>query len=120
MTKRLSLPVAILLAAALAAGAAGAQTTINQGHDGGAPGRVAEFDARLNLIKEWPENPPLDGFNPHGTSVRPDRNLMVTSDFILPSSTLNVNPGAPVLRGAPFACGISRTGRSSAPSSRGR
>jgi hypothetical protein len=67
---------------------------------GGAPGRVAEFDARLNLIKEWPENPPLDGFNPHGISVRPDLNLMVTSDFILPSSTLNVSPGDPVLRGA--------------------
>jgi hypothetical protein len=32
--------------------------------------------------------------------VRPDLNLMVTSDFILPSSTLNVNPGDPVLRGA--------------------
>jgi selenium-binding protein 1 len=68
---------------------------------GGAPGRVAEFDARLKLIKEWPENPPLDGFNPHGISARPELNLMVTSDFILPSSTLNiVNPGDPVLRGA--------------------
>ena len=69
---------------------------------GGAPGRVAEFDARLNLLKEWPENPPLDGFNPHGISARPELNLMVTSDFILPSSTLNaVNPnGDTVYRGA--------------------
>jgi len=67
---------------------------------GGAPGRVAEFDAGLNLIKEWPDNPPQDGFNPHGISVRPDLNLMVTSDFILPSSTLNVVPGPSVLRGA--------------------
>ncbi len=67
---------------------------------GGAPGRLAEFDAGLHLIKEWPDNPPQDGFNPHGISARPELNLMVTSDFILPASTLNVVPGDPVLRGA--------------------
>jgi len=67
---------------------------------GGAPGRLAEFDANLNLVREWPDNPPQDGFNPHGLSVRPEVNLMVTSDFILPASTLNVIPGDPVLRGA--------------------
>ena len=67
---------------------------------GGAPGRVAEFDAGLNLVNEWPNNPPSDGFNPHGISARPELNLMVTSDFILPSSTLNVVPGSAVLRGA--------------------
>ena len=67
---------------------------------GGAPGRLAEFDAGLNLVKEWPDNPPQDGFNPHGLSVRPEINLMVTSDFILPASTLNIVPGDPVLRGA--------------------
>jgi selenium-binding protein 1 len=67
---------------------------------GGAPGRVAEFDRHLNLIEEWPVNPPMDGFNPHGISARPDLNLMVTSDFILPASTLNIVPGDPVLRGA--------------------
>ncbi len=68
--------------------------------NGGAPGRLAEFDASLNLIHEWPDTPPQDGFNPHGVSARPEINLMVTSDFILPSSTLNVVPGDPVLRGA--------------------
>jgi selenium-binding protein 1 len=67
---------------------------------GGAPGRLAEFDAGLHLIKEWPDNPPQDGFNPHGISARPELNLMLTSDFILPASTLNVVPGDPVLRGA--------------------
>jgi selenium binding protein SBP56 len=67
---------------------------------GGAPGRLAEFDGNLNLVREWPENPPPDGFNPHGISARPEINLMVTSDFILPSSTLNIVPGDPVLRGA--------------------
>jgi selenium-binding protein 1 len=67
---------------------------------GGAPGRLAEFDRHLKLIEEWPVNPPMDGFSPHGISVRPDLNLMVTADFILPASTLNVVPGDPVLRGA--------------------
>lgn len=67
---------------------------------GGAPGRVAEFDENLHLVKEWPEAPPQDGFNPHGISVRPELNLMVTSDFINPVSTLNGVPGDPVLRGA--------------------
>jgi hypothetical protein len=67
---------------------------------GGAPGRLAEFDALLNLVEEWPTSPPQDGFNPHGISARPELNLMVTSDFILPASTLNVIPGDPVPRGA--------------------
>ena len=61
---------------------------------------MAEFDADLHLIKEWPDDPPQDGFNPHGISVRPEINLLVTSDYILPASTLNVVPGDPVLRGA--------------------
>src|SRR5215472_13738632 len=67
---------------------------------GGTPGRVAEFDGNVHLVREWPANPPQDGFNPHGISARPELNLMVTSDFIDPASTLNVSPGAPVLRGA--------------------
>jgi hypothetical protein len=76
---------------------------------GMAPGRVAEFDGRLHfvanhfgtvsLFQEWPTKPPLDGFNPHGISARPDLNLMMTSDFILPSSTLMGSMG-PVLRGS--------------------
>jgi hypothetical protein len=75
---------------------------------GMAPGRVAEFDGRLHfvanhfgtvsLFQEWPTKPPLDGFNPHGISARPDLNLMMTSDFIMPSSTLMSSMG-PVLRG---------------------
>jgi len=78
--------------------------------DGTAPGRVAEFDGSLHfvanhfgtlsLFREWPERPPLDGFNPHGISARPDLNLMMTSDFILPASTLNTAAGDPVLRGS--------------------
>ena len=70
------------------------------GAQGHAPGRVVEFDGALNLVKEYPENPPTDGFNPHGISVRPEINLMVTSDFINPVTTLNAVPGDPELRGS--------------------
>lgn len=76
---------------------------------GEAPGRVAEFDGKLHyvashfglvsLFEEFPLAPPLDGFNPHGISARPDLNLMMTADFILPSSTLTGSAG-PVLRGS--------------------
>src|SRR4051812_37021298 len=76
---------------------------------GMAPGRVAEFDGRMHFvanhfgpmsfIQEWPSTPPVDGFNPHGISARPDLNLMMTSDFIMPSSTLMGSMG-PVLRGS--------------------
>ena len=66
--------------------------------NGNAPGRVVEFDGKLRRVGSWPPSPPLDGFNPHGISVRPELNLMMTSDFILPASTLNVVPGPPVLR----------------------
>jgi len=67
---------------------------------GGTPGRLAEFDRHLRLIAEYPAVPPLDGFNPHGISARFERNLLVTSDFINPVTTLNVWPGPVELRGA--------------------
>ncbi len=77
--------------------------------NGMAPGRVAEFDGKMrfvanhfgpwSLFQEWPSEPPLEGFNPHGISARPDLNLMMTSDFLLPSSTLMGSMG-PVLRGS--------------------
>ncbi len=76
---------------------------------GGAPGRVAEFDGQLHFVgnhfgeismfQEFPKTPPVDGFNPHGISARPDLNVMMTSDFILPSSTLTGSAG-PELRGS--------------------
>jgi len=77
--------------------------------DGTSPGRIAEFDRSLHFVAnhfgttsmflEWPKTPPVDGFNPHGISARPGINLMMTADFILPTSTLNAVPGDPVLRG---------------------
>src|SRR5262245_39481481 len=68
-------------------------------HTGGTPGRVAEFDRDLRLVAEWPADPPTHDFNPHGISARPELNLMVTSDFMMPASSLNVVPGDPLLRG---------------------
>ena len=69
-------------------------------HTGGTPGRVAEFNGNLEMVKEWPIHPPHHGFNPHGISARPEMNLMVTSDFIMPASTLDTFPGDPELRGS--------------------
>jgi 56kDa selenium binding protein (SBP56) len=69
-------------------------------HTGGTPGRVAEFDRHLRMLGEWPAQPPQHGFNPHGISARPEMNLMVTSDFIMPASTLDIVPGDPMLWGS--------------------
>jgi 56kDa selenium binding protein (SBP56) len=74
--------------------------TMMGGAHGHHPGRLAEFDGNLQLVAEHPAQPPQDGFNPHGISVRPEANLMVTSDFICPSTTLHAVPGDLVLRGS--------------------
>jgi selenium-binding protein 1 len=74
--------------------------TMMGGAAGHHPGRVAEFDKHLHLVAEHPEEPPTDGFNPHGISVRPEINLMVTSDFVCPSTTLHAVPGGLDLRGS--------------------
>jgi selenium-binding protein 1 len=67
---------------------------------GGTPGRVAEFNRHLLLVAEHPLVPPTDGFNPHGISADFRRNLMVTSDFLTPATTLNAVPGPIQLRGS--------------------
>jgi selenium binding protein SBP56 len=74
--------------------------TMMGGAGGAHPGRVAEFNKNLELVTEHPANPPHDGFNPHGISVRPEINLMVTSDFVCPSTTLHAVPGGLDLRGS--------------------
>lgn len=74
--------------------------TMMGGTQGHAPGRVAAFDKNLQLLKEYPDNPPSDGFNPHGISVRPELNLMVTSDFVCPSTTLDQVHGNIDFRGS--------------------
>ncbi|MCI0605970.1 selenium-binding family protein, partial [bacterium] len=67
--------------------------TMMGGAKGHHPGRVVELGKNLEVVAEHPVNPPDAGFNPHGISVRPETNLMVTSDFICPSSTLHAVPG---------------------------
>ena len=66
---------------------------------GGAGGRVVEFDKNLNLVAEHPAVLPVDGtLNPHGIDADFSRNLMVTSDFVNPVTTLNVFAGDIELR----------------------
>jgi selenium-binding protein 1 len=74
--------------------------TMMGGATGMAPGRVVAFDKNLQLLKEYPANPPTDGFNPHGISVRPEINLMVTSDFVCPATTLDSMGGNIDFRGS--------------------
>lgn len=74
--------------------------TMMGGPQGHAPGRVVELGQDLKLVTEHPMNPPDHGFNPHGISVRADLNLMVTSDFICPTSTLDAVAGGLDLRGS--------------------
>ena len=74
--------------------------TMMGGPAGMAPGRVVAFDKNLQLVKEYPDSPPSDGFNPHGISVRPELNLMVTSDFVCPSTTLDSMHGGIDFRGS--------------------
>ncbi len=73
--------------------------TMMGGPAGASPGRVAEFGPDLKLKTEHPAQPPAEGFNPHGISVRPELDLMVTSDFICPSSTLHAVHGDLAFRG---------------------
>jgi len=65
--------------------------------DGGAPGRIAEFNGAGKLVGLYPADPP-SAFNPHGIDVRPDLDLMVTCDYVEPASTLNAVPGPVALR----------------------
>jgi selenium-binding protein 1 len=83
-----------------ALGNGGFLVTMMGGPAGHAPGRVVELDRDLKLVKEYPEHPPDDGFDPHGISVRPEMNLMVTSDFVCPSTTLHAMPGGIDFRGS--------------------
>jgi len=68
---------------------------------GGAGGRVVEFDPELRLVGEYPSIPLADGgFNPHGIDADFAKNLLVTSDFINPVTTLNAWTGPVELWGS--------------------
>lgn len=72
----------------------------NMGSASGGPGgRVVEFDRSLNIVQEYPAVSPADGgFNPHGIDADFGKNLLVTSDFINPVTTLNAWAGPVELR----------------------
>ena len=59
---------------------------------GGSPGRIAEFDRCMRLVAEHPSNPP-NGFNPHGIHMRTDINVVASSDFLVPATSLIGFPG---------------------------
>ena len=69
--------------------------TFMGGPAGAHPGRVLEYDANLNVVQTLPT--PTDDvehpFNPHGISIDEAHNLMVTSDYVCPVSTLHIGGG---------------------------
>lgn len=66
---------------------------------GTSPGRLIETDAEYNIIHQWPED--VDGtlnilgeqFSPHGLSIDFNRNVMLTSDFVVPITVLKPSLG---------------------------
>jgi DNA-binding beta-propeller fold protein YncE len=90
-------PLASVAAEICATDSGGFLVTMMAGAQGRGPGRVAEFDSARRLVAEYPSNPPKDGFNPLGISIRPEINLMVTSDYLPPSG----GKGARDRRGMP-------------------
>jgi selenium-binding protein 1 len=95
--KSLSAPLSAITDDFLPLASGGFLITQMGSNTGGAPGRLAEIDQDLNLVHEWPDVPPAHGFNPHGISADTSHNLLVTSDFVNPISTINGHPG-PELR----------------------
>jgi hypothetical protein len=66
---------------------------------GTSPGRLVETDAEGNILHEWPEdvkgllNVLGEQFNPHGLSIDWDKNIILTSDFVVPLSILKPTLG---------------------------
>jgi hypothetical protein len=61
---------------------------------GTSPGRLVETDANFNIIHEWPEDVSStlnilgEQFSPHGLSIDFDKNIILTSDFVVPVTIL--------------------------------
>jgi hypothetical protein len=63
---------------------------------GTSPGKLVETDADFNIIHEWPEVLQIDStlntlerqFSPHGLSIDFEKNIILTSDFVVPLSIL--------------------------------
>ncbi|KAH6674223.1 hypothetical protein B0J14DRAFT_589553 [Halenospora varia] len=66
---------------------------------GTAPGRLIETNANFDIIGQWPEdlagqvNILADQFSPHGLSVDFEKNIILTSDFVVPLSVLKPSLG---------------------------
>ena len=76
--------------------------TFMGGPAGAHPGRVVEYDSNMNVVRTLPV--PADDaqhmFNPHGIAIDEANNLMVTSDYVCPVSTLHVGGGVPHFDGS--------------------
>jgi hypothetical protein len=61
---------------------------------GTSPGRLVETDANFNIIHEWPEDVSStlnilgEQHSPHGLSIDFKKNIILTSDFVVPLSIL--------------------------------
>ncbi|CZR68500.1 uncharacterized protein PAC_18399 [Phialocephala subalpina] len=66
---------------------------------GTSPGRLIETDANFNIIHQYPEdaagtlNILGEQFSPHGLSVDWEKNLILTSDFVVPVTILKPSLG---------------------------
>jgi selenium-binding protein 1 len=66
---------------------------------GTSPGRLVETDDNFNIISEWPEdiagtaNILGENFNPHGLTVDWEKNIILTSDFVIPVTILKPSLG---------------------------
>jgi hypothetical protein len=68
---------------------------------GTSPGRLVETDANYNIINEFPALTDVAGnlnvveepFNPHGLTVDWNKNIILTSDFVVPVSILKPSLG---------------------------
>lgn len=66
---------------------------------GTSPGRLIETDSKGNIIHEWPEdvqgtlNILGEQFSPHGLSIDFEKNIILTSDFVVPLSILKPTTG---------------------------
>jgi len=68
---------------------------------GTSPGRLVETDANYNIIDEFPALTDIPGnlnvveepFNPHGLTVDWNKNIILTSDFVVPVSILKPSLG---------------------------
>ena len=66
---------------------------------GTSPGHLVETDSNYSIISEFPEdfasnaNILADNVSPHGLTVNFDKNIILTSDFIVPLSILKPSLG---------------------------